>query len=382
MKKLKLKDISLFKKKLLDIIIKIVENLRLRIDHQNLFRIYKLLLSFKANVIFIVEEGGWVIEWEARFITNNLRKLRLIDAEIATNFLVKKKIIHWGSVNCLIRPNGLARFNNSNVNVLTWYHIVPGDNRLKFVPLLNKKLDLLHTPSLVTKGALVDSGFDEKRISVVPIGVDLNQFKCFDQKKRRELRKKFKLPLDKIIIGSFQKDGQGMGEGLIPKLVKGPDIFCDLVKKIHKEFDIHVFLTGPARGYVKKKLEDDNIPYTHIFLKDFLDIVECYNVLDLYIVTSRVEGGPKALLEGMATGVPLVTTKVGMATYLIKDGINGFITEVNDINQLYRRSMELIQNEYLRQEFVKNNLKIIQEYSWEKIAKKYYFDIYQKFLKS
>ena len=200
MKKLKLKEISLLKKKILDIIIKIVENLRLRIDHPNLFRLHKFLLSFRANVIFIIEEGGWVIEWEAKFITINLRKLRLIDAEIATNFLVKKKIIHWASVNSLIRPNGLARFNSSNVNVLTWYHIVPGDNRLKFIPWLNKKLELLHTPSPITKRILVDSGFDEKKIYIVPIGVDLYHFKCYDQKKRKELRKKFKLPLDKIII--------------------------------------------------------------------------------------------------------------------------------------------------------------------------------------
>jgi len=35
--------------------------------------------------------------------------------------------------------------------------------------------------------------------------------------------------------------------------------------------------------------------------------------LDLYIVASREEGEPKAILESMASGVPLVTTEVGQA---------------------------------------------------------------------
>ena len=36
----------------------------------------------------------------------------------------------------------------------------------------------------------------------------------------------FSFKNDEIIIGSFQKDGQGWGDGTMPKLIKGPDIFA------------------------------------------------------------------------------------------------------------------------------------------------------------
>jgi len=54
----------------------------------------------------------------------------------------------------------------------------------------------------------------------------------------------------------------------------------------------------------------------------------------LYIVASRQEGGPKAVLESMASGVPLVTTRVGQATELVKHGENGWLVDVEDAEGL------------------------------------------------
>lgn len=342
------------------------------------------LFSFKAKVIYITEGANWAIDWEGKYITENLNKLRLINSEyiskIVSPFLAKNKIIHFGSIDCLIQDNKIIDLNKSHKVVLTWFHIDPTDKNLKIIPSLNKRIDLLHTSSEITKSRLIELGFDEKKIVIIPLGIDLSKFRIYDEFKKLQLKKKFHLPKNKIIIGSFQKDGVGWGEGLIPKMIKGPDIFCEVVKKLHEDFEIHVFLTGPARGYVKKKMEEYHIPYTHIFLNNYLDIVECYNILDLYIVSSRVEGGPKALLEAMATGVPIVTTNIGMASNLIKQGINGFITDVGDIIQLYKYSKEILNNPELRKRFIANGLKIIRNYSWEKITKQYYDKIYSKLI--
>jgi glycosyltransferase involved in cell wall biosynthesis len=56
--------------------------------------------------------------------------------------------------------------------------------------------------------------------------------------------------------------------------------------------------------------------------------------VDVCLVTSRQEGGPKAVLEAMATGVPLVTTRVGQATELVADGQNGLLADVEDVDAL------------------------------------------------
>lgn len=364
----------------LNIIIKVINLILVRHKLNILCYLKSIILSYKAEIIFVIEGGNWVIDWIGKYITENLKKLRLIDAEISNPFLVKNKIVHFGSINCLISDKGVYNLHKSNKKIVTWFHIDKNEQLLKFVPLLNKYIDILHTSNIITKKELVELGLDENKIVKIPLGVDLSKFKRYDNNKRIQLRKKFNLPLEKIIIGSFQKDGVGWDEGLKPKYIKGPDIFCEVVKRLYKNFDIHVFLTGSARGYVKKKLKEYKIPFTHVILENYLDIVECYNVLDLYIVTSRAEGGPMALLEGMATGIPLVTTNVGMASELINHGFNGFITEVDDINQLYNYSIEIIKNKELREKFIINGLKKIKGYSWEKIAKQYYYKIYKKFL--
>ena len=345
-----------------------------------LTKIKKILLSYRADVIFVIEDGNWAIAWVGKYITESLKKLKLINTELSTHYFATNKIIHFGSINCLINPYGLIELKESNKNIVTWFHILPEDKRLKIVPFLNKKVDFLHTPSNFTKRKLIESGFDDKKIVVIPLGVDLSQFKKYNEKYKTLLRKKYNLPTDKIIIGSFQKDGVGWGEGLEPKLIKGPDVFCEVVKEIQEKFDIHIFLTGPARGYIKKKLEEYHVPYTHIFLENYLDIVECYNSLDLYLVTSRAEGGPNALLEGMATGVPIVTTNVGMAADLVKQGINGFITDIEDIDQLYQFSYEVLKNKELKKELIRNGIKTVQKYNWEYVAKQYYQKIYSKLL--
>ncbi|MHA1284334.1 MAG: glycosyltransferase family 4 protein [Promethearchaeota archaeon] len=380
-KKIKNSKPLLLKEKLFNFILFPINFYLLKNNKQALLNLKKLILSFKAKLIYVIEDHEWVINWVGKYITENLKKFGLIDAEIGIPKFSKKKIIHWGSINALIIENNKINFiNNKNYNILTWYHIAPDDKKIKYIPLLNKKLDLIHTSCNKTKEKLITYGFDEKKVIVIPLGIDLKNFTNYNDKIKIKLKRKYGIPENKFIIGSFIKDGVGWGEGLKPKWVKGPDIFCETVKRLNRKYDIHVFLTGPARGYVKKKLTEYKIPFTHIFFNNHLKINECYNMLDLYLITSREEGGPLGIIESMACGVPLVSTKVGWAPELIKHGENGFLTEIDDIENLVKFCSKLIENEILRKKFIKNGLKIVKNFKWEIIAQKYYYKLYRKFL--
>ena len=369
-------------KSFLKLILNVIDYLIENYSKSYLFKLKRFLLGITAKVIFVVEEHSWAIELVGKYITENLKNMNLINTEITTPHIFKNKIIHFGSINCFATMNELYKPHKSNKIVLTWFHISPIDKRIKLIPIINKYVDVVHTSNSITANQLKHYGFDEKKIVIIPIGIDLTAFKPFNSKKREEIKKKYNIPKDKIVIGSFQKDGVGWGEGLEPKFIKGPDILCEVIRRIHNDFDIHVFLTGPARGYVKKKLEEYDIPYTHVFFENYLDIVECYNVLDLYLITSRVEGGPQAILEGMATGVPIITTKVGMAPEIVKNKINGFITEVEDVDTLYLYSAEIIKNKELRKRIITNGLKAVKNYGWETIARSYFEKIYIKLLEN
>ena len=59
--------------------------------------------------------------------------------------------------------------------------------------------------------------------------------------------------------------------------------------------------------------------------------------LDSFVITSRIEGGPVPLLEAMATGLPVVTTRVGVALEIIEDGVNGYLVDFNSPEQMRAR---------------------------------------------
>jgi glycosyltransferase involved in cell wall biosynthesis len=98
--------------------------------------------------------------------------------------------------------------------------------------------------------------------------------------------------------------------------------------------ELFVLVTGPARGYVRRGLERLAIPHRHCLLPDIDVLVQAYDAIDVCLVTSRDEGGPRAVLEAMATGVPLVSTRVGQGADLVQPGRNGWLAEVEDVEAL------------------------------------------------
>ena len=68
---------------------------------------------------------------------------------------------------------------------------------------------------------MINHGISKKKIIQIPIGVDTNFFKPPTKLQRKRARNLFNFKNDEIIIGSFQKDGQGWKDGMVPKLIKG-----------------------------------------------------------------------------------------------------------------------------------------------------------------
>ena len=92
---------------------------------------------------------------------------------------------------------------------------------------------------------------------------------------------------------------------------------------------------------MRSGLERLGIRYAYHYAPDRNELAKLYHPLDLYLVTSREEGGPMALMESMSSGVPVVSTRVGMAPDLIVDGVSGAFVDVGDVDGLAARAAEL-----------------------------------------
>ena len=137
-----------------------------------------------------------------------------------------------------------------------------------------------------------------------------------------------------------------------------------------------MILTGPARGYVKKRLDKAGITYLHRYIDDYEKIVDYFHVLDFYLIASRVEGGPKAILESWASGIPVISTAVGMVPDIAQDGQNALLTGPENITALTQQAERLIAGFSLKEKLRADGLQTVQNFSWEQIAENYYQKLY------
>ena len=177
----------------------------------------------------------------------------------------------------------------------------------------DKFVNFYHVISENTKTQI--SHLTDKSIQSIPFWVNNQIFFNIDDKK--SLREKYNIPNNSYLIGSFQRDTEGK-DLVSPKLIKGPDRFLEIVKNLYRENkDLQVLLTGKRRNYLINKFKEFDIPYIYFEMTDFTTLNELYNCLDLYIVTSRIEGGPQAILECGITKTPIISTCKNKITPII-----------------------------------------------------------------
>jgi glycosyltransferase involved in cell wall biosynthesis len=192
---------------------------------------------------------------------------------------------------------------------------------------------------------ILQSGIAPEKVFLIPLGVNPSIFPRVTPESRAAARRRFGVPPHARVVGSFQKDGVGWGDGVEPKKVKGPDILLEVIDQLRGSIpDLFVLLSGPARGYVKAGLQRMGVSFAHDFIADPRALAPLYHASDVYVVSSRQEGGPKAVLEAMASGVAVVSTRVGQAMDLIRHEQNGWIVNVEDANGLAKWSGDVLRD--------------------------------------
>ncbi len=339
-----------------------------------------------APVQFVIERADWAIRWVGEHVRDEIDAIApgSVETTVVPQKIVRR-IVHFGSQYMWLAWG--RHMSGSNRYVTSFFHGKPEDGPevashidqfLASVPALAKVI----TGAGLIERRLLDWGVPRDKLVRIPIGVDTHAFTPPDLQQRRAARQRFGIPQHALVVGSFQKDGQGWGDGLQPKLIKGPDIYVEVMARM-KSLGLPVmgFLTGPARGYVKEGLARHGIPFIHTYVQNHLDLVPCYHALDLYLVTSREEGGPMGLMESMASAVPVISTPVGMAPDLIRDGETGGLAEACSAEAMIEKTRNMLQLssaalQHLREE-AREAVKVAD---WSVVGHDHWSKVYQPLL--
>ena len=307
--------------------------------------VYKRLLNIisapwepYSRLILAGDNAGWVLDWEMREVG---RVARILGIRVAG-----EKWRHTTSPQSLFLASQFFMLKDDWLNLphrigFSYFHGLPGTGDPLFDQVYaslcenHEKISRIQASHTQMRDAILQSGIDPSKVFLIPIGINLDYFPFRTVDDKLIARGNLGIPETAFVVGSFQKDGVGWGDGMDPKLIKGPDVFLSVIRELRSKIpELFVLLSGPSRGYVKAGLESMKVPYHHIYLNSYPQISLLFQALDVYLVTSRQEGGPKAILESMASGVPIVSTSVGQALDLIEHEKNGWLTKNENVDEL------------------------------------------------
>ena len=190
-------------------------------------------------------------------------------------------------------------------------------------------------------------GADLSKIIIVEDGVNIRKFKM--DKEKIKLKKEFNIDYSKVILifASRLFELKGIEDLII--------VAEDLVSK----YNNIVFLivgTGPLE--TKLRHRTDKIKDI-MFLGYRNDIPKLLKMSDIFLLPSYSEGLSPAILEACASGLPIISTTVGSNPDIIKNGINGFLTEPGNKIELKNNIIKLVENKDLREKMGRNNKNLI-----------------------
>ena len=199
--------------------------------------------------------------------------------------------------------------------------------------------------------------YDGIPIHVIPDGVDLGKFRPVE---RSENPERVKL----LAIGR-----------LIPR--KGFDSLIrslpEAMKTARRDFYIEIVGDGPQRAELTSLVEQLGVTEKVVFAGTvpYDQLAEKYQQADVFVLSSLAEGMPLVVLEAMASGWPIVATRVQGMEDLVTEGVNGYLFPPADHLSLGQCLVAVINDDSGRVRMGKESARIVRKYDWANIAEQY-----------
>jgi glycosyltransferase involved in cell wall biosynthesis len=162
-------------------------------------------------------------------------------------------------------------------------------------------------------------GFE--RIVQIPNGVDTDRLTPVEPNRRAALREQFAFPPDAWVL---------LYAGRL-SVEKGPDVVLDAWAIAPPQQGLLVFAgEGPLVAMLEAQAERLGVADSVRLLGHVPQIGELMGAADAFVLPSRTEGMSNALLEAMAYGLPVISTRVSGSEDVISDGVSGLLVDPED----------------------------------------------------
>ncbi|MDK0557894.1 glycosyltransferase family 4 protein [Clostridium perfringens] len=270
-----------------------------------------------------------------KYLENNKSNIIRIMDVAATNWIYMKEIYENDMLIC---PELKEKLRCEVGNYLTF-------KNQKYIKEEINRSQYLIVASKFVKKSYEFSNFPSNKILICPYGVDLNNFKYCTKKEKERIE-----PLNFIFIGGT-------------KQLKGIYYLLEAFKRIPNKT---ATLTIVGECNLSNKFMSrykNKVTFTGLLMHD--DIAELLKTMDIMIFPSLGDGFGLSVIEGMACGCPIICSENSGVADLIKDGENGFIIPIQDIDEIINKVNWFVENrEIIPQMSIMAN-ETAKMYSWD-----------------
>ncbi|MBN1346345.1 MAG: glycosyltransferase [Phycisphaerae bacterium] len=215
-----------------------------------------------------------------------------------------------------------------------------------------------------------ETGLDPRRFQILPNGVDTNRFA--PRPDSADLRRQLGIDSNAFVIGSVGRLEPIKDYGLLLRAVAA------LVAKQGTQCQLLLVGEGSQRqnlGLLARNLGIDHL-VRFVGWRD--DVERILATMDVFALTSRREGMNNAVLEAMASAIPIVATAVGGNPEVIQDGLQGLLIPPGDRDALVAALARLAHDQPRRRWLgAQARLHVVRSFSFERTLRRY-ADLYRR----
>jgi len=228
---------------------------------------------------------------------------------------------------------------------------------------LAKKTQRIVTNSTGVKEFYVSRGLPADKFVIIPNGIEPSDGSPASS--REEILAELRLPANARLIGA-------VGRLWPQKRVKDLIWAADLLKSTRDDTHLLIAGDGPQRQRLERYREQNQITDRVHFLGERSDVPRLIPHFDVLWLASEYEGQSNAIMEAMASRVPVIATDIPGNRDLVIDSVTGYLVPVGDRFEFARRTHWLLDDAALRQRLGEAGRECVAcEFSVEQMVARY-----------
>lgn len=229
---------------------------------------------------------------------------------------------------------------------------------------LHRRVSACIATSDETREEAIHFGIPLEYIHLIPNGVDSRQFHPASPEERNVARRALGLDCERLVLYVGRLSAEKNPLGLL-------DAWAAVDTKAREGALLALVGDGPDRDQVHARAQTPNLANVVHLAGQRSDVATWYRAADVYVISSQNEGLSNSMIEALAFGLPVISTRVSGSSILVESPAAGLVVDVGNVKMLAGAMERLLRDEWMRTRLGENaRFTFESRFSLETLSKK------------